>query len=155
MNAIAGQSIMDVVSLQGMSIESAFFTALKSNLGLTDVLSANALVTIKEHRPLVIETARAERVIHYQDAVTIANQSAIDLALQYYGNVEGLIDLALKNGLSTTQRIPSGSIIKYQMNSTEVAEYYKNENINIATEVVQELTNTNSFELPGEFPYSL
>jgi len=155
MNAIAGQSIMDVVSLQGMSIESAFFTALKSNLGLTDVLSANALVTIQEHRPLVIETARPERVIQYQDAVTIANQSAIDLALQYYGTVEGLIDLALKNGLSITQRIASGSIIKYQLNSTEVAEYYKNESINIATEVVQELTKTNSFELPGEFPYSL
>lgn len=74
--------------------------------------------------------------------VTIAQQSLLDLAIQGYGTVEAVVQLALGNGLSVTDELPAGFVVEsmeYEGTNNEVADYFKKKGIVPATEINQEV----------------
>lgn len=75
-------------------------------------------------------------------AIVIQNQSLLDLAIQGYGTIATVVQLAFDNGLSVTDELPSGFVLDlpiYDGADTEVADYFKKKGIVPATEINQEV----------------
>jgi len=67
--------------------------------------------------------------------ITIQNQSLLDIAIEKYGEVSGIFDLALKNEISITSENLPGTIIEVPVNFrlNEVTNYFYKNSIAIAT----------------------
>jgi len=65
---------------------------------------------------------------------TLNNQSLVDVALQEYGSIEGLVDIALRNGKSITSDLQVGEVLQIgEVISKDVAQYFKVNNLKVAT----------------------
>jgi hypothetical protein len=63
-------------------------------------------------------------------------QSLLDVALQECGNVSAVVDIAVLNGISITEDLNEGDIlILPEIIKNEVAKYYKDRNIVLATDI--------------------
>ncbi|MCZ2140824.1 MAG: hypothetical protein LC096_05465 [Bacteroidia bacterium] len=65
-------------------------------------------------------------------AKLLHNQSIIDLCLQHTGSLNGLVDLAIANGVSITEDLVVGSelvVPKNIANNATVLNFYKRKNI--------------------------
>ena len=63
-------------------------------------------------------------------------QSMLDLAIQLYGSVEGVFDLAAESGKSITDKLEAGEPLQYSgapLNKA-IADYYRANSIRPATE---------------------
>lgn len=68
--------------------------------------------------------------------IALQNQSVFDIALQYYGTIEAVFDIAELNDLSITSNLQPGSVVKIppiDYGYKEVANYYNNNKIEPAT----------------------
>ena len=66
----------------------------------------------------------------------IKYQSLFDLSIQVYGTQEGVLILAMANGLSVTDELEPGSVLKvpeFAEANTEIVSYYRANNIKPAT----------------------
>ncbi len=71
------------------------------------------------------------------------NQSLIDIAIQTTGSVEGVFELALKNGLSITDDLKIGQILQVVPAVKEhIKDYYETNNLKPATAIMRIFDNT-------------
>jgi hypothetical protein len=62
------------------------------------------------------------------------NQSLLDIALITHGSADAAFDIALENGLSVTDELPSGTVLEFPMpEKSKIAEYYAINDIKPAT----------------------
>lgn len=64
------------------------------------------------------------------------DQNVVDLALQEYGSVEGLIKLSKRNDLDIDEDPAPGNIIKIETTEVVMADvrtFYKNKNFKVST----------------------
>ena len=75
-------------------------------------------------------------------AMVIQNQSLLDLAIQGYGTIATMVQLAFDNGLSVTDELPPGFVLElppYEGANAEIADFFKKKGIVPATEINQEV----------------
>lgn len=75
-------------------------------------------------------------------------QNIIDIALQYYGSAEAVFDLAFDNNLSLSEALAPGRILiidPVKIVRNDIVQYYKNNNIIIATGNEAEAAVTGDF----------
>lgn len=66
----------------------------------------------------------------------LSNQTLTDVAIQVYGSVEGVFELARENGLQVTDRIEPGRVLEYQASKVinkQIVQYYAVQGISPAT----------------------
>lgn len=61
-------------------------------------------------------------------------QSLRDIALQYYGRIEGLADIAWLNDISMTERVLPGAAILITDTTNDTTKYFANRKRDIATD---------------------
>lgn len=63
-----------------------------------------------------------------------SNQNLIDIALQEYGSVEGLVDLAMRNGKSITDLLQIGETLQLgEPTNADIVKFYADKEIKVAT----------------------
>lgn len=65
-----------------------------------------------------------------------SDQNIVDLAIQEYGSVEGLVAFAERNGLGVDRDPETGALVEVETSEVVVAttrEFYKNQNIVVTT----------------------
>jgi hypothetical protein len=69
--------------------------------------------------------------------VTLNNQTLLDIAIQEYGTIESIFELAMANDLSIHTSAVAGAVyqIPQVKNNTEVLNYYKNQQIKPSTKI--------------------
>ncbi|KQC30172.1 hypothetical protein [Flagellimonas eckloniae] len=75
------------------------------------------------------------------DTTVIGEQSLLDLAIQGYGTVEAVVQLALENDLSVTDELSVGfelKAIEYEDTDTGVSDYFSKKGILPATALSNE-----------------
>lgn len=63
-------------------------------------------------------------------------QCLVDIAIQTLGTVEGVLSLAMRNGLRLTETLPQGTVLEYDLSEIEdrrVVEAYRREGVLPAT----------------------
>lgn len=66
----------------------------------------------------------------------LSGQSLSDIAIQVYGNVQRVMELALENGVSVTDELESGQLLSYsaeRVMDKGIARYYEVRRIRPAT----------------------
>jgi len=75
----------------------------------------------------------------------LINQSVLDLSVQEFGNLEGLIDLAIASNYSITQDLTPGtdySVSDFETETPDIQRYYKNKDLRPATALQSFIYNT-------------
>ncbi|MBF6607126.1 MAG: LysM domain-containing protein [Flavobacterium sp.] len=88
----------------------------------------------------------------------ISNQSLFDIALQEYGAIDAVFDIAALNDLSISAQLTPGQsiLLPEVVYEAEIAQYFKGINKMIATNVTYEPAEEIDYRFPaGEFPISL
>jgi hypothetical protein len=81
----------------------------------------------------------------------IDGQSLVDIAIQTYGSVAGLVDLALRNGKSVTGLLKVGEVLQVgEVLNKDVVQYFKERNLKVATGA--EMINVIDFD-EADFDY--
>mgnify|MGYP000006227300 CR=1 FL=1 len=73
----------------------------------------------------------------------LSNQTLSDIALQVYGDIEGVFSLAVDNGLSVTDELHPGQVIEYypeKVINKAIVQYYSAREIYPATLSKEEIT---------------
>ena len=79
-------------------------------------------------------------------------QSILDLAVQYYGTVEGVMDIAIKNGISITDSLVAGSEFIISPVNNLTAKYIKDKGIVVATgHEIQQPQGIGYWNIGGQF----
>lgn len=92
--------------------------------------------------------------------ITNHNQNLADIAVQHLGSVFAVFDLSVENGISVTDDLSPGTSLKVPLivenRVDQVAQFFTNNKMIIATAFLPKDNNDNEFEFPqGEFPISL
>lgn len=183
-NVISNQSLLDISISELGSIEAVFDLALVNNLELTEDLNSatqlivpdSAFLKAKEVQYFLnkkISTLGTKEIFipqYFQKSFTttlsdinyrvISNQTLLDVAVENFGSIESVFDLALFNDLEITSKIDAGDILNIPASSyfnVDVSNYFKNYFKRIATDVYQteETIISYDFYIPGEIPFSL
>lgn len=72
-----------------------------------------------------------------RSVVAHRNQSLLDIAIQEYGSVEAVVDIAMENDLSITDPLTPGQVILIPGDpiDSDIVTYYANRNIKPATAI--------------------
>lgn len=86
----------------------------------------------------------------------VSGQSICDVAIQEMGSCFKLFELALENELSLNDiMLPGRKLIIPQIEKdNDIVNHFKGQGITISTYKTGSLTPEESYELPGEFPFS-
>ncbi|MBS0647399.1 MAG: hypothetical protein JSR97_12540 [Verrucomicrobia bacterium] len=60
------------------------------------------------------------------------HQTNIDFALQHFGDLEGVFDMAMLNGLSITETPAPGTVLKTIVNNENVAGYFITKGLDVS-----------------------
>lgn len=106
-----GINIFDMVVNQYGTIETLFDVVKLNGWGVTEELAPGQLVMIDDTLKVaigIVEMPTAPSA-PFDSAIVEPGQNTFDMAVQLYGGIEGLFDMATKNGLSITDDINSGT----------------------------------------------
>lgn len=68
------------------------------------------------------------------NTTAIDEQSLVDIAIEKYGSVAGLVELALLNGKSITSLLQVGEVLQVgEAVNKDVVQYFKERNLKVAT----------------------
>lgn len=86
----------------------------------------------------------------------IANQNLADIAVQEFGSIDAVFDIALANDISITSSLSPGTtlLIPEVSYEVEIAQYFKGINKKISTNTNDNINLNYDFPV-GEFPISL
>lgn len=87
--------------------------------------------------------------------IAIANQSLFDIANQEFGSIDAAFPIAVLNGWPVTHLPTPGQFVELPdlVIERDIAEYFKNNNISIATAVEPRVLDE-VYSFPGDFPFS-
>jgi hypothetical protein len=88
----------------------------------------------------------------------IGNQSLLDIAIQEYGSALSIVDLALANSISITEKLVPGQKLVLPISSytnSDIVNYFKGKNQKIATVNMSTETVVPNYLLPNIFPILL
>lgn len=109
-----GENLFDMVVSNYGSIEALFDVAELNGLGVTGKLDPGAMIDCDESISVVsgvIEIPTAAST-PYDSELAEPGQSIFDMAVQLYGGIEGVFDLAEKNGMRLTGELNAGTLVK-------------------------------------------
>lgn len=78
-----------------------------------------------------------------KEVTVINNQSIFDLAIQEYGDAEAIVNVALDNNLSITDKLSPGQKIKlpiYENKKNQMVDYFANKKLSIVTAITEQQT---------------
>ena len=109
-----GTNLFDAVVIQYGSIEALFDVAQLNGVGVTGELPPGQVVKCDNtiavpSIQVVIPTAASTP---YDSELAEPGQSIFDMAVQLYGGIEGVFDLAEKNGIRLTGELNAGTLVK-------------------------------------------
>lgn len=72
--------------------------------------------------------------------VVLNNQTLLDIAIQEYGTIEAVFELAMANGLGITDELTTGTKLKIikAKEETEILGYYKQNTISLSTGITKQ-----------------
>ncbi|HLO38377.1 MAG TPA: hypothetical protein VK173_07805 [Lacibacter sp.] len=116
------------------TVEGLFDTALLNNASVTDDLIPGAVwekvATQYDIKPVIIQLPVAPA----NEIVLKKQQSLADYTTQHGGTVNQLFDMAALNGLSITDEVEPGSVLKINGEDFKVIAYYKKSGHDIVSE---------------------
>lgn len=85
------------------------------------------------------------------------NQTVTDIAVQEIGSALGVIDLAVANNISPTEKLTPGQLLIIPVSRYEnktVKAFFKAKGLTVATKTVRVVTDgINDYVFPGIFPF--
>jgi hypothetical protein len=121
---IIDSTILDFALLQAGTVESLFDLALLNGVGITDDIMPGTVmaVPVKEYdlQPVTIEPRQLEFGVKQLKL----RQTVIDFTCQHAGTVESLFVVAQLNGVSITENVPKGSLLKVSPVKVKNVRFY-------------------------------
>ncbi len=75
----------------------------------------------------------------------LSNQSLFDIAIQYYGTIDGIFTICMANNITITDKLLPGQVLnipEFKGNDSDIVDYYKEHDIKPATTVLEVIENT-------------
>ncbi|WP_372472675.1 hypothetical protein AB4865_07590 [Capnocytophaga sp. ARDL2] len=80
----------------------------------------------------------------------LQGQTLLDVAIQHCGSAEAVFDICLENNLSVSDELSAGQSLRLSIvlkKNNEIVNYYKNKNIQPATDIATEQVNEYVFPI--------
>jgi hypothetical protein len=134
----AGENIVDI-ALKGKGMESLVDFLVDNELYLGSELIAGQEVTVvaadtvPDVEPFVPREYGASAYTQEKNIRVLPDQDVVDLALQYSGHVEGLIDLLSANGMALNDDVTGALLVRSRVADRTVVAYYEKTNYVVAS----------------------
>ncbi|RXK57576.1 LysM peptidoglycan-binding domain-containing protein [Lacibacter luteus] len=107
-----GETLADIAARLG-NAAAAYDIALLNNIGITDDLVAGTILIVPDaikKNTAAFNSGVAKPLTN--EVKVLKNQTVSDLAVQYLGDAERVVELAALNNISTTEMLIPGQMIK-------------------------------------------
>lgn len=125
-NVKQGQDLFAVAIQERGNVLFAFDIARANNMAVTDPLFPGEIILIPEpgtYKATVTEFAEEFAPVpvaeNYKLVPVRQGQNLFDLSLQELGSAEGVLEIALKNGMSPTQQLVTGYLLRVPGTTTD------------------------------------
>lgn len=140
-----GENLFDVAVLEYGHIQAIYDLAVANGVGFTDTLEAGVELQADDTRKYSdYEPADVTPPLSkpYKETFVASGQNIFDIAIQLYGNIEGIKHLVKENGIGLTDDVEPGVPVKSDKEIDRlVVDYLNGRNIKPATGMSAEEAN--------------
>lgn len=124
---------LDYAILQNGSITALMAVCMANDASITDDLVPGTVWTEVEGQYDQVEVRFQEITPAAEESMVKKHQTIVDFVCQNAGEISGLFTTALLNGLSITQEVAEGAVLKVAQTQLKVINYFKTNGIDIVS----------------------